>query len=109
MASPRAAKWRSRVAAVVPAVTRAWTPTSPGRQPSVCARSWGTRRVVHRVADMAVHGLSRHFDSFFGRINPSPTFVSRASSEYGTVKALIENPYGPAAVLRPQCFLQGSY
>jgi hypothetical protein len=58
---------------------------------------------------MAVHGLSRHFGWFFRRLNPSPTFVARASSEYGTVKGLIENPLGPAAALAPHCFLQGSY
>src|SRR2546421_357004 len=58
---------------------------------------------------MAVHALSSHFNWFFGRLNPSPNFVTRASSEYDTVKHLIENPLGPASVLAPRCFLQGSY
>jgi Patatin-like phospholipase len=40
---------------------------------------------------MAVHVLSRNFDWFFARLNPSPTFVARASSEYNTVKSLIED------------------
>lgn len=58
---------------------------------------------------MPVHPLSRHFEYFFGRVNPSTSFVDRASSEYNTVRGLIENPLGPAAALAPQCFLQGSY
>lgn len=58
---------------------------------------------------MAVDSLSRNFDSFFARLNPSPTFVTQASSEYNTVKGLIEDRQGPAAVLSPICFLQGSY
>lgn len=58
---------------------------------------------------MAVHALTSHFAYFFSRINPSPTFQELASSEYNTIKGLIENRNGPAAVLSPKCFLQGSY
>lgn len=55
---------------------------------------------------MAVHQLTEHFNYFFGRINP---WVCRASSEYNTVKGLIEDAHGDAETLAPQLFLQGSY
>ena len=55
------------------------------------------------------HSLSDHFASFFRNINPSPTFEATASSQYNTIKSLIEDRSGPAAVLLPRCFLQGSY
>lgn len=58
---------------------------------------------------MAVHALSENFKAFFGRINPSPSWVRKASSEYNTIKGLIEAPSGLAAALSPTCFLQGSY
>lgn len=58
---------------------------------------------------MAVHPLTNHFRYFFGRINPSASWVQRASSQYQAIKGLIESPYGPAAALEPVCFLQGSY
>lgn len=58
---------------------------------------------------MAVHVLSEHFKYFFSRLNPSPSFDAQASSQYNTVKGLIENPSGLASALSPQCFLQGSY
>jgi len=53
--------------------------------------------------------VGRHFDYFFGRINPAPTFRSVASREYAVVKSLLEDPNGPAAILSPKCYLQGSY
>jgi hypothetical protein len=42
-------------------------------------------------------------------MNPGPTFEATASSQYNTIKGLIENRQGPAAALWPICFLQGSY
>ena len=58
---------------------------------------------------MAAHALSDHFAYFFSRLNPSPTFEAQASSQYTTIKALIEDANGAARELSPQCFLQGSY
>lgn len=58
---------------------------------------------------MAYHQLTEHFRYFFGRLNPSQTWRGRASSEHRSITALIEDPYGPAAALKPTCFLQGSY
>jgi hypothetical protein len=58
---------------------------------------------------MAAHPLSEHFAYFFTRLNPSPTFEGQASSQYTTIKALIEDPNGGARALSPRCFLQGSY
>ena len=58
---------------------------------------------------MAFHQLSRHFDHFFSRLNPGGSFEATASSQYTTIKGLIENQQGPAGVLSPICFLQGSY
>lgn len=52
---------------------------------------------------------SKHFTHFFGRVNPSSSFEQRASSEYNTIKGLLEARQGPAAILSPVCFLQGSY
>ncbi len=58
---------------------------------------------------MAVHALSGHFDYFFRRLNPSPSFERQAASEHASIIRLIENPSGPTGVLSPRCFLQGSY
>ena len=58
---------------------------------------------------MANHYLTANFRSFFGKLNPGSSFEAIASSEYNTIKGLIENRNGPAAVLSPTCFLQGSY
>ncbi len=58
---------------------------------------------------MAVHALSRNFQSFFGRLNPGTSFVQTASREHETITGLIEDPNGQASVLSPHCFLQGSY
>ena len=57
----------------------------------------------------APHPLTGNFNYFFKRLNPSPTFEQRASSQYQTIKALIEDRRGLASVLSPTCFLQGSY
>ncbi|WP_199613804.1 SMODS domain-containing nucleotidyltransferase [Paenibacillus alkalitolerans] len=58
---------------------------------------------------LAIHSLSANFAYFFNRLNPSPTFVSRASSEHSTITGLLEDPNGLASELSPVCFLQGSY
>jgi hypothetical protein len=58
---------------------------------------------------MAVHTLSDHFARFFNRLNPSPSFEQTASSEHTAITGLIESRSGPAGVLGPTCFLQGSY
>lgn len=58
---------------------------------------------------MAIHNLTRQFNYFFTRLNPSPTFEQQAQSEHTTICSLIENPRGPASGLSPTCFLQGSY
>ncbi len=58
---------------------------------------------------MAYHDLSENFRGFFRRLNPSPTFEGQASSEYNSIKGLIEDSRGPASVISPTCFLQGSY
>jgi hypothetical protein len=57
----------------------------------------------------AYHPLISNFNYFFKRLNPSPTFEQRASSQYQTIKSLIEDKRGPASILSPICFLQGSY
>lgn len=58
---------------------------------------------------MAVHSLSDNFASFFSRINPSPTWVTKASSQYNSIKDLLESAIGNVAQLKPKIFLQGSY
>lgn len=58
---------------------------------------------------MAVHQLADHFAHFFSRINPSPSWVERASSQYNSIKRLLESASGEAGKLSPQTFLQGSY
>ena len=58
---------------------------------------------------MAIHSLSANFRSFFARLNPGSSFEATASSQYNTIKALIDDRRGSAAVLSPTCFLQGSY
>jgi hypothetical protein len=58
---------------------------------------------------VAVHSLSRHFQSFFGRLNPGSSFEQIASSQHNTIRGLIEDRNGPAAELWPNTFLQGSY
>lgn len=58
---------------------------------------------------MAYHTLSDNFSFFFKRLNPSPSFVTRAVSHHTNITALIVDPHGPASMLSPKCFLQGSY
>ncbi len=58
---------------------------------------------------MAEHALTKNFDFFFGRLNPSTTFEQRAASLHANVRGLIEDGRGLAAELSPTCFLQGSY
>ena len=58
---------------------------------------------------MAVHSLSRHFQTFFGRLNPGSSFEQTASSQHNTIRGLIEDRQGLAAELAPITFLQGSY
>jgi hypothetical protein len=58
---------------------------------------------------MATFNLPGHFNHFFKRLNPSLSFERQASSEYGTIKGLLEDRRGSAAELWPGCFLQGSY
>jgi len=61
------------------------------------------------VHPLAVHSLSKHFQSFFGRLNPIPAFEKTAASQHNTIRGLIEDRMGPAAELAPITFLQGSY
>jgi hypothetical protein len=61
------------------------------------------------IDHVAVYSLTEHFRHFFSRLNPARSFEAMASSEYNTIKGLIEDPNGPAAELSPRCFLQGSY
>lgn len=56
-------------------------------------------RSTGRESSLAYHAFSANFGYFFGRLNPSPTFQVQASSEYNTIKGLIENP----AALLPPC------
>ena len=56
---------------------------------------------------MVTYNLSEQFRYFFNRLNPSPTYISKATSEYNAIKELIENKVTPE--LSPVCFLQGSY
>lgn len=58
---------------------------------------------------MAVNQLSEHFRRFFNVINPSPTWISKASSQYNTIKNVIEGAGGNAGLLKPKVFQQGSY
>lgn len=58
---------------------------------------------------MAVHALPHHFARFFARLNPSPSFEQTASREHRAITELTESRRGPAVVLEPACFLQGSY
>jgi hypothetical protein len=58
---------------------------------------------------MPIHALSKHFDSFFGRLNPGSSFEQRAASEHQSIIRLIEDASGVAARFSPTCYLQGSY
>ena len=65
----------------------------------VLRRSVPGRRLSH----------SKSFDAFFKRINPSPSYVQTAASQYAAIKNLIEASDSPARVLSPYCYQQGSY
>src|SRR6266568_4276046 len=58
---------------------------------------------------MPIHALGKHFDSFFGRLNPATSFEQRAASEHQSIIRLIEDKSGLASTFSPICFLQGSY
>src|SRR6266446_839895 len=58
---------------------------------------------------MPIHSLGKHFDSFFGRLNPGSSFEQRAASEHQSIIRLIEDASGLAAKFSPTCYLQGSY
>jgi hypothetical protein len=58
---------------------------------------------------MPIHALGKHFDSFFGRLNPGSSFEQRAASEHQSIIRLIEDASGAAARFSPKCYLQGSY
>jgi hypothetical protein len=58
---------------------------------------------------VAYHAYTGNFRAFFRQLNPSPSFERVAASEYASVRALLENRSGPADILAPHCFLQGSY
>jgi len=58
---------------------------------------------------MAYFALTDNFRAFFGNINPSQTKVTAAAREHGRIKELLEDSNGPAGVISPECFLQGSY
>ncbi len=58
---------------------------------------------------MPIHALGKHFDHFFGRLNPAPSFEEQAASEHQSIIRLIEDTRGLAAKFSPTCFLQGSY
>jgi len=58
---------------------------------------------------MPIHALGKHFDSFFGRLNPATSFEQRAASEHQSIIRLIEDKSGLASIFSPICFLQGSY
>jgi hypothetical protein len=58
---------------------------------------------------VVIHSLSRHFQSFFGRLNPGPSFEQTASRQHNTIRGLIEDRNGLAFELSPITFLQGSY
>lgn len=57
---------------------------------------------------MAVHALSAQFQSFFSSLNPSSSSEQRASSQYGSLKTLLEQSRELTG-LDPTCYLQGSY
>ena len=58
---------------------------------------------------LALLALSEHFQAFFTRLNPSPSFERRAASEHQSIVRLIEVSPVVMGTLAPRCFLQGSY
>jgi hypothetical protein len=61
------------------------------------------------IYTLPIHALGKHFDYFFGRLNPAPSFEKRAASEHQSIIRLIEDASGLAAKFSPTCYLQGSY
>jgi hypothetical protein len=56
----------------------------------------------------ANYALTKHFNYFFNKINPSQSYIQKASSQHRTITNLIEQ--SPLTQeLKPYCFLQGSY
>lgn len=55
------------------------------------------------------HKLTDHFNAFFRNINPAATWVTRASSQYNSLKTLLENDPFLRSNLAVECRTQGSY
>lgn len=55
------------------------------------------------------HQVTKNFAAFFNRINPSLTYERVAARAHPQITSLIEDTNGPAAELRINTFLQGSY
>lgn len=55
------------------------------------------------------HHHTARFRHFFGRLNPSPTLTSQASSQYAGIKAALEGATELATDYRVTCFQHGSY
>lgn len=53
--------------------------------------------------------LTRNFSSFFGKLNPSQTYIDAAATAHAEIRDLIEDKNGPAADLAIRTFIQGSY
>jgi hypothetical protein len=58
---------------------------------------------------MAQHALTDNFRYFFNRINPSSSVTAQASSEYNSIKRVLEGDPTLSSQLSAQCYLQGSY
>ncbi len=55
------------------------------------------------------HKLIDHFNAFFRNINPAATWVTRAASQYNSLKALLEQDPFLRSNLAIECRTQGSY
>ncbi len=68
-------------------------------------------KLLHEILGISEpeHSLTEHFNVFFTRLNPSSSFVQKASRIHNAIRDLIEDAYGPAAVIAPKTLLQGSY
>ena len=55
------------------------------------------------------HRLTKHFDAFFQNINPAQTWRDIASSQYNSIKQLLETDSYLSSQLGIQCKTQGSY
>ncbi len=65
--------------------------------------------IAQKEEEVAYHQHTKRFAYLFKRLNPAQSFENQASSQYNTIKGLIEDARGGAAPLAPYCFLQGSY